>query len=252
MSRATIRRFVLRAFQGMGFHLVPDWRMPTYCLALHLKRLFALLQVDLVLDVGANIGQFYDFLRQQVGYDGVVISFEPIQAHADALRSRAKHSPNWDVEGYALGATDGTAILNVMKDSVFSSFLAPDSVHVSTFATYNQVVRQETVTVRTLDGVFDDLKRRYASRSVYLKLDTQGFDLEVLRGAPNTLQSVTALQTEASVRQLYANMPNYYTSIAAFESAGFALSGMFPVTHDDRLRLIEFDCVMVRRDSLIR
>ncbi len=222
--------------------------MPTYGLVLHLKKLFALLQVDLVLDVGANIGQFYDFLRQQVGYDGRVISFEPIQAHVDALRGRAQHSPNWAIEGYALGATEGTAKLNVMKESVFSSFLAPDNLQVAAYATQNQVVRQEIVAVRTLDRVFDDIERQYASRSVYLKLDTQGFDLEVLRGAPRTLQRVTALQTEASVRPLYVNMPSCYTSIAAFENAGFALSGMFPVTLDDRLRLIEFDCVMVRRD----
>jgi hypothetical protein len=89
-------------------------------------------------------------------------------------------------------------------------------------------------------------ERGAAASSVYLKLDTQGYDLEVLKGAAGSLGSVQALQIEAAVQPLYRDMPDYRTMLAELEARGFALSAMFPVSHDARLRLIEFDCLFVR------
>jgi hypothetical protein len=58
-------------------------------------------------------------------------------------------------------------------------------------------------------------------------MDTQGFDLQVIRGAANTLASVPLLQTEVSVRAIYAGMPDYFTSIRTLREYGFDLSGLF-------------------------
>lgn len=92
-------------------------------LAKHLRELFTMLGIDCVLDVGANKGQYYEFLRDQVGFRGRVISFEPIPDLAEALRGRAAHDSNWTVCDFAVGRKDDVLPLNVTNRSGWSSFL---------------------------------------------------------------------------------------------------------------------------------
>jgi hypothetical protein len=104
----------------------------------------------------------------------------------------------------------------------------------------------ETVAVRTLDTVLPTLRERLGFERPYLKLDTQGFDMEVLRGGSSSLATVLALQTEASVIGIYKSMPTYMETIRYLGERGFDLSGLYPVARDSSLRLFEFDCVMIR------
>jgi hypothetical protein len=87
---------------------------------------------------------------------------------------------------------------------------------------------------------------RVAEPRPYLKLDTQGWDLEVIDGGPQTLPRVLALQTEVSCRAVYEGMPTMATSLDVLAAHGFAVSGLFPVTRDADLRVVELDCVAVR------
>jgi hypothetical protein len=84
------------------------------------------------------------------------------------------------------------------------------------------------------------------ARRLYLKLDTQGYDLEVLRGAARSLERVVALQSEIAFVPLYAGMPSWRESFERIEALGFAPSGIFSVTREPSLRLVEADCVFVR------
>ena len=143
---------------------------------------------------------------------------------------------------YALGEAEDEAEINVAALSAFSSFLKPRNV-VAQFVSENKPVRRETVQVRRLDDVVPpdiDLAR------TYLKLDTQGYDLAVARGAPRSLGAIPALQTEVSMVPIYENMPSFADALAFFGGHGFAVSGFHVVTQDERLRAIEFDCIMVR------
>jgi len=81
----------------------------------------------------------------------------------------------------------------------------------------------------------------------YLKIDTQGFDIEVLRGAGASLPAVKALQTEASIIGLYKGMPPYMDTLRYLDERGFDITGLYPVSRDSTLRLVEFDCVMINR-----
>jgi FkbM family methyltransferase len=232
---------------SVDYFLVPKsrtWRLHS---AIHLKRLFDLLQIDCVLDVGANLGQYRDFLRDEIGFRGPIVSFEPIPWHARTLSERAKADESWVIEDYALGAGVGEAPFNVMRASQFSSFLAPDHAAVQCFETENQVDRLVTVPIKRLDEVFPGIARRFKCSRIYLKLDTQGYDLEVLKGAQTTMAQVQALQTEASVKPIYKAMPDYVAAIGAFEEFGFELSGIFPNNSGQFPNLIEFDAVMVRK-----
>jgi FkbM family methyltransferase len=244
LSMGTVQLFD----DSVGYFLVPKsrtWRLPG---AVHLHRLFELLRVDCVLDVGANLGQYRDFLRDDVGFAGLIVSFEPIPDHVRTLMERAKLDKNWIVESCALGSGTGEAQFNVMTNSQFSSFLSPDHSAVQLFEGQNQVQQRITVPVKTLDEVFPEIQRRFNCNCVYLKLDTQGYDLEVLKGASRTLANVRALQTEASVTPIYKGMPDYTSSIRALERLGFELSGMFPNNSGHFPRLIEFDAVMVKKN----
>ena len=213
----------------------------------HLARLFDRLEVGCVLDVGAFNGLYHDFLRDMVGYRGLIISFEPVRKYAEALKRDSARDPQWVICDFALGSEDSHGTFNVMRAGNFSSFLPPDHSVVSDFAVKNQVDHQETVQVRRLDSVIGSLASRRPIHNIYLKMDTQGFDLEVIRGAPETLRTVLALQTEMSLRPIYQGMPSFSDARRELESLGFDISGMFPVSHDTALRLIEFDCVMVNR-----
>ncbi|MCE9591539.1 MAG: FkbM family methyltransferase [Planctomycetes bacterium] len=243
-------KFVQNTARSLGYEVIPTWRMRKLDLVLHLRKVFDLLKIDTVLDVGANEGQYYDFLRTQVGYTGDIISFEPISAHASALTARAGGDAKWKVHGVALGDAETTLTLNVMKDSDFSSMLKPDDSPTALFRDVNYVVRQEQVRVRRLDGMIGEVLPDWADRNIYLKADTQGYDLQVFEGAGDMLGRVRGLQTEVAVKLIYQGMPDYVTSIATLNRKGFEMTGLFPVSRDKRLCVIEYDCVMVNTRGL--
>lgn len=222
-----------------GVELVPARRRTAVSLlGLHLDRLFTLLEIDVVLDVGARVGEYGTWLRQN-GYRGRIVSFEPLAAHLERLQAVARADGAWTVLPYALGAEDGTADLHVARMSQLSSLL-PVSDYGRRFPTED--VGLERIEVRRLDTLWPQLP---AGR-VYLKLDTQGFDLQVLAGAGDRLDEVRALQTEAAVQRLYEGAPSHLDTLRELERRGFTPSGMFPVTLDSGLALVEYDCVAVR------
>ena len=109
----------------------------------------------------------------------------------------------------------------------------------------------ELVTVRTLDLVMPILQECIGFRRPYLKIDTQGFDIEVLRGARDSLPGIKALQTEASVISIYKRMPRYMDTMRLLDERGFDITGFYPVSRDSAPRLVEFDCIMINRSARI-
>jgi FkbM family methyltransferase len=246
-----VKQSVLRVSRSLGYDIVPLREMKERDLALHLSELLRRLEIDCVLDVGANAGQYRDFLRNKVFYDGVIVSFEPVSRHVETLRERSRADRDWHVEGYALGSREGPQPINVMVSDQFSSFLEPEPDAVSEFAGLNTPCHSETVSVRTLDTILPALQQRIGFKRPYLKIDTQGFDIEVLRGAGASLPHIKALQTEASVIGIYKGMPQYMETIRYLADRGFDITGIYPVSRDRTLRLVEFDCVMINRSATL-
>lgn len=242
-----VKDIVLAASRAFGYEIVPLRDLGQRELATHLNQLFAEFGIDCVLDVGANVGQYHDFLRNQVLYHGPIVSFEPVARNLEVLKQRARRDPSWTIEGYALGAEAGTQTINVTAETEFSSFLPPDYSKLPRVERFNTVDHAETVEVKTLDEVFLRLQDSLKFRRVYLKLDTQGYDIQVLRGGLRALPEICALQTEASLIGIYEGMPSYLDAIKFLGDHGFDVTGFFPVQRDRRLRLIECDCVTVNR-----
>jgi FkbM family methyltransferase len=230
----------------IGLEIIPSWRLTNRELALHLQEVFDVYGVDAVLDVGANEGQFQSLLRADVGFTGRIVSFEPVAELGKKLNADALNDEAWTIHTCALGSFDGEQPLNVTHALVMSSFLQPrvEAPH-PRIAELSVVVRQENVSVRRLDTLWPQLWNGREPRRPFLKIDTQGWDLEVLEGATGVLASVPALLTELSVLPIYTDQPGYRVMLDRIQALGFALSGIFPVVRDRGCRLIEMDCVFV-------
>lgn len=229
-------------------HIEPH-RFMSHTFAYHLAQLLRFHEVNCVIDVGANVGQYGELLRN-IGYRGRIVSFEPVEAPFAALRARRPRDEQWVKLRSALGAEDGAKEINVFGSSELSSFHDPAFDRVAwEHAGSSLVERTETVPMARLDSVIDRCVEGVPVPRVHLKLDTQGWDLEVLKGATRSLEIVETLQSELSVLPIYQGMTPWRDALSAYESLGFDLTGLFPVSLDDRLRVIEFDATMSRDRS---
>lgn len=242
-----IHRLLDRIGHATGYHLLPDWRLRHWEFARHLDGLFAGCRINLVLDVGANTGQYRNFLRRHVGYRGPIASFEPVAANVDVLRSRAAQDDQWRVWSCALGPVSESRAFNVMRRSTLSSFLAPDNRESSSkLKEHNSVHHVEDVAMRTLADVWPELVHIYGPDvRPYLKMDTQGFDMQVIHGAHDVLARIVAAQSELLLRPLYEGAPHYTEALRDFEALGFNVAGLFPVSRDQQGRVRACDCTLV-------
>jgi FkbM family methyltransferase len=246
-----LKKLVTGLFDRAGYAVIAKWRLFHDPQVKYLRRLFDLTGVDCVIDVGANNGQFVHFLRVELGYHGHVISFEPNPVAAEQARKAAAGDLKWSVHEMALGREAGVATLNVMKFDVYSSLLPPsDTLPAIDHVEYGMTVdRTVEVEVKTADEVLPGLLAAIGVKRPYLKLDTQGFDLEVVAGATELLKTVVACQTEVPVTQIYAGGGTFDQTLAVFHEAGFAPSGLFP-TNDIFPSLIDMDFHLIRKDLL--
>lgn len=224
-------------FQRLGFDVI-RWPAGT-SYHVELQRLLAATRPDLVADIGGNRGQFADHLRA-AGYKGAIVSFEPVAATAAVLADRANRDPLWTIEPYALGDRQEERTINVpAADDSLASFLQPTEqgrVH------FPQLIEPatETVEIRRLDSVLADRRSR-----LFLKVDTQGWDLRVLKGATGVLDRIVAVQIELALEPLYAGADEYITVLAWLRDAGFTPTAFFTVASDQK-RTYEVDCLLRR------
>jgi FkbM family methyltransferase len=249
-AKIAIKGFLKRALARRGFYLGRFPRPDT--LSTHLIHLFGKLEINCVLDVGAHEGEFGIALRQ-MGYRGRIVSYEPVAEHFERLREGARLDGQWIVQRLALGAEAGTARMNVLAGSTFSSILEPNRYGREQFGEKMAVRHVEPVPMARLDSVFEEALRGIEEPRVFLKMDTQGYDLRVIEGAGAALSRVVALQTELSVKPIYQEMSTGLgRMMLALNGHGFELTGLFPVSWDkpDRLRVVELDCVMCRAQNV--
>ena len=210
-------------------------------MVVHLKELFAALQIDTVLDVGANYGQYYEFLRDKVGFTGVVHSFEPIPELGAKLAARSASDPKWHVNQCALGIKSGKAQFHISDKPGWSS-LRELRRGQSRPTDDLQITRSVEVEVRSLDDVVGKLK----VNNLYLKLDTQGSDLDVLRGGEATLKIVNGLQTELGCIPCYDGAASPAEVLAFLAERGFWMTAVHSLWQDDDFRIGEADAVFRR------
>jgi FkbM family methyltransferase len=200
--------------------------------------------VDVVLDGGANSGQYAIDLRRS-GYTGRIMSYEPVKACFDRLLVASANDREWTAHRMALGPTAGSLTINVAANNgASSSFLPMLESHVSA-APSAQYVRQETVNVATVDEVVAEHVKPDAR--VFLKLDVQGFEKAVIRGAQHTLPSLVGVQLEMSFVPLYDGGMLYREVFDWAASQGFSLMSIEPMfIHPRTGQVLQADGIFIR------
>jgi FkbM family methyltransferase len=202
--------------------------------------------IAVVLDVGANEGQFAEELIGH-GYRGTVVSFEPLPAAHRELTLRASRHQRWIVpEACAIGDAEGELVLNIAANSVSSSLLPMGAAHLAA-APASAYFETARVRVRRLDDALDGVIPGDAG-PLLLKVDTQGYEDRVLAGAERTLERCQLVVLELSFAPLYDGQRLFPEMVARMESLGFVLRDLFPVFHAaaDR-RLMQVDGLFARR-----
>ncbi|MGV9455466.1 FkbM family methyltransferase [Streptomyces sp. NPDC003635] len=210
----------------------------------HVAAMLELYGVNCVLDVGANRGQYAKRLRRH-GYRGRIVSFEPTREAYDRLSDAAANDPDWRVHHCGLGREDTTAEIHVGWNTMNS--LLPASDYGRDRYKRFHTTRTEEIRVRRLDAVLDEALDGLSDPRPFLKMDTQGYDLEVFAGAGERIADFVGLQSEVAVLRLYEGSPAMSEALATYEDGGFEITGMYPVTREAATgRVVEFDVVMMR------
>ena len=201
-------------------------------------------QVDLVIDVGANVGQYASALRAS-GYRGRILSIEPVAAARAELERAARDDPDWIVAPRtAVGARPGTLAINVAASSDMSSALPYTDEARRAFPS-DHVIAQETVEVTTIDRLLAQQDAQDAR--VFLKSDTQGYDLEVLRGASGSLARIVGVQVETALCPIYLGQPKWSAIVDFLTPYGFDIHLVVPGYFSRAYgRLLEMDMVFFR------
>jgi FkbM family methyltransferase len=157
-------------------------------------------QISLVLDIGANKGQYGKFLRDNIGYRGRIVSFEPVRDAFGLLKQSAASDPLWECHNLAFGDVEGSVAINVSANS-HSSSLLPVSARTLEIEPSVGYVRTQDVALCRLDAVLDQFAR--PDDRIFLKVDTQGYELKILNGALGVISRFVLIQLETSFFEVY-------------------------------------------------
>ena len=206
------------------------------------------INTDIILDVGANTGQFSLEIRKK-GYNGKIVSFEPLLSARKKLIEYSLKDKNWLIHDQAaIGDHNGFIDINISKNSVSSSILPMMSSHSD--AEGNSVyIGSERTAIITLDSVADAYLND--SSNCFIKIDTQGYESQVLDGAINTLKKAKGILCELSLVPLYEGQHLWKEIIERLEKEGFILWSLQKAFTDKRNgRTLQMDAVFLR-DNVI-
>jgi len=210
------------------------------------KQFFSQYHFDLVIDIGANIGGFRDELRQ-LGYNGIIHSVEPILSVYDILCTKSKEDALWKVHHCAVGDYDGEIEINISSNIHSSSVLDILDIHTNAEPA-SRYVKKEKAPIYKLDT----LANQFSSfNQAFLKIDTQGFEYNVLLGASDVLKQSKAVQLELSLVPLYKNQKIAKDIIAFMDEHGFSLYAIEPgFANEKNGQQYQFDGVFVNRKMI--
>ncbi len=164
------------------------------------KKMLEHFNIETVFDIGANSGLYAKELRDDLSYSKRILSFEPLSSEFRELEKNAINDTNWEVFNFAIGDIDERLKINIAGNSFSSSILEMLPAHQS-HAPESNYIGHEEIEVKKLDSIFSNLCKK--KQNVYMKIDTQGFEAKVLKGAENSLPHIDTIQMEMSLVPLY-------------------------------------------------
>jgi len=197
--------------------------------------------IDTVLDVGANVGQFAVMTRR-AGFPGRIVSCEPLSGAYSELARRASGDAAWTPLNTAVGSAPGELEINVAANSYSSSVLPMTEAHL-TGAPGSGYVAVEKVPVTTVAALCQE--HRLDPARTLLKIDTQGYEAEVLAGAGDLVTGFGAVQLELSFVELYEGQVLFDETVARLRGWGYRIHAIEPGFSGPDGRLLQCDGLFV-------
>lgn len=199
--------------------------------------------INVVFDVGANAGQWATTMRS-LGYSGRIVSFEPSGEAFELLAQAARGDASWTAVHCGLGREEGQGTLHVSANSQSSSLLEMLPAHV-TVAPDSAYVRDETITMATLGSAIAEHTAQ--GDCLFVKIDTQGSEQDVLDGAGDRLADVLGWQVELSLVPLYAGQPLIEDMVSLLRGLGYEPMSIEPDFFEPGTgRLLQADGIFFR------
>lgn len=215
--------------------------------SLRRKKLFKKYNINVVLDIGANLGQYATILRE-FGYENKIISFEPISFIYNELKNNSSKDDNWEAVQLALGNFDGETIINISKNNQSNSILniLPSHINISPNAEY---ISKEKIKVNRLDTVIENYCD-INNDKIFLKIDSQGYEKYILEGASNSLTQIKGIQLEMSLKPLYENEMVFEDMIIYLKRLGFSLMSIeIGLTDKNSGEIFQVDGIFFKSDN---
>jgi FkbM family methyltransferase len=197
---------------------------------------------ELVLDIGANTGQFAALVRQLLPTTQIV-SFEPLQSCFDELMNRTDQLSPIRCYHCALGEKNETSQIFRNESSPSSSLLEMQELHKAEIPETSRT-SAETIQIRRLDDLSEELS---LPNNVVAKIDVQGYTSPVLRGGEKTLRKCRAIIAEVSLQPLYRGETTFDEAYEMLTGWGFRYQGNIDqwVSRRDG-RILQCDCIFER------
>jgi len=200
-------------------------------------------RINKIFDVGANVGR-YALEMRELGFNGKIISFEPLSLAYKKLKTISSKDNNWDALNLALGNKNETRTINIASNMDSSSLLNMLPSHLKS-APESAYIDKEIIEVITLDSIFN--KYYVQNDNIYMKIDTQGFEKEVLEGSKNSLAKIKGIQLEMSIVPLYENSATYLEMIKFLYDLDYELFSIENGFSDFTTgRLLQFDGIFFK------
>jgi FkbM family methyltransferase len=230
---------------ALKFGIVVSYDPPPGSLERQLRDFLTQMDINIVLDVGAFVGRYAIKLRE-LGYKGRIISFEPFSASYDRLRATMRHDSLWSGQPFGLSDENGESLMNTSGSGDFNSLLNLRSDAERAYGLDPSQRGQTPIQLRRLDAVLPQLLEGIQAPRVFMKMDTQGHDVSVVRGASGVLDRIMGLQSELPAVQIYDGMPSMSTALEYYTSCGFVPIGFYPVNSFPDQISPEFDVLFNR------
>ena len=200
------------------------------------------LKIKTVLDIGANTGQFAEnFLT--ILPDIELYCFEPIKTCYAELKQNLEHNNKVNFFNFALGNENGEKTIFHNEYSPSSSILEMNNLHKEAFA-FTEKAEPEVITIKKLDEITGDLNIKHP---LLIKIDVQGFEMEVLKGGLETIKLADIIIIETTFEELYSGQPLFNEIYAFFQDLGFVFKGNFEqLTNPNDGRILQADSIFVK------
>ena len=195
------------------------------------QRMLSHYGIDVLLDVGANIGQYATEVRE-AGFPGVIHSYEPLSGPFRELTAACRKDPRWHAHQVAVGDSTGSITINISEATKFSS-ARPIAERARTESPDAAYVGSEVAALDTIDNLVADVD----ATNLGLKIDVQGFEGSVLDGGEKTLARTRFLEMELSPQPVYEGQMLMLEALQRLDRLGFVLScteNIYPVPYTGR------------------